>query len=71
MSEHEFRVENLDYTYDGLNCSSPVDTTNELDVDLLMREMLKLSKLHEANCTSWTIREKNLRALRARLINDA
>ena len=71
MSEHGVRVEDLDYTYDGLNSSTSVDAANELDANLLMRELIKLSKLHEANACSWTIREKNLRALRARLLNDA
>lgn len=32
-----------------------------------LEEYLKLIKLHEANRTSWNLREKNLRALRARL----
>ena len=68
MSKHDSRVENLDYfgfTFDS--CPS-LDTADRLDADLLMRELIKLSKLHEANACSWTLREKNLRALRARLM---
>ena len=68
MSEHEFRVEDMDYAYDGLNSHPSLDMEDRLDVNLLRVEMLKLSKLHEANACSWELREKNLRALRARLM---
>jgi len=36
-----------------------------------IEEYVKLIKLHDANACSWTLREKNLRALRARLKRDA
>lgn len=35
-----------------------------------MREYLKLTKQHEHERTAWVEREKNLRALRARLLID-
>jgi len=66
--EYEPRVENMDDPTGDWDCSPPVDSEDELDVDLLMAELIKLSKLHEANACSWTLREKNLRALRARLM---
>lgn len=71
MSGREHRVEDMDDPTRDWDCSPPVDSEDQLDADLLMREMILLSKQHEANRTSWNEREKNLRALRARLMNDA
>ena len=68
MTVDDTRVEDMVDPTDSWDCAPPVDAEDELGANLLMRELIKLSKLHEANACSWTLREKNLRALRARLM---
>ena len=70
MSERDTRVEDIyDPTLDW-DCSPPVDAKDSLYSSMWMKEFVKLHIAHEKMRTPWVEREKNLRALRARLLND-
>lgn len=69
-SEYEPRVEDIyDPTLDW-DCSPPVDAEDSLPPSMWMKKFVELHVGHEKMCTPWVEREKNLRALRARLMND-
>ena len=61
------RVENMDDPTGDWDCSPPVDGENELDTSMWMKAYVKQLVDHETNRTSWTEREKNSVALRAKL----
>jgi len=70
MSERDTRVEDIyDPTLDW-DCSPPVDAEDPLHPSMWMKEFVKLHIGHETMRTPMNLREKNLRALRARLMND-
>ena len=70
MSKRGSRVEDIyDPTLDW-DCSPPVDAKDSLYSSMWMKEFVKLHVGHEKMRTPWVEREKNLRALRARLLND-
>jgi len=70
MSERDTRVEDIyDPTLDW-DCSPPVDVEDTLHPSMWMKEFVKLHIGHETMRTPMNLREKNLRALRARLMND-
>ena len=70
MSERDTRVEDIyDPTLDW-DCSPPVDAEDKPHPSMWMKEFMKLHIGHEKMRTSMNSREKNLRALRARLLND-
>ena len=68
--EDEYRMENLDDPTLDWDCSPPVDAENKINSSMWMKEFVKLHVGHEKMCTPWAEREKNLRALRAQLMND-
>ena len=69
-SEYEPRVEDIyDPTLDW-DCSPPVDAEDQSHPSMWIKEFVKLHVGHETMRLSWVEREKNLRALRARLMND-
>jgi len=68
--EDEYRMENLDDPTLDWDCSPPVDAENKIVSSMWMKEFVKLHVGHEKMCTPWDEREKNLRALRAQLMND-
>ena len=71
MSERGSRVEDIyDPTLDW-DCSPPVDAEDQPHPSMWIKEFVKLHVGHETMRLSWVEREKNLRALRARFINDA
>ena len=69
-SEYEPRVEDIYDPSDNWDCSPPVDAEDPLHPSMWMKEFVKLHVGHETMRLSWVEREKNLRALRARLMND-
>jgi len=66
----EYRMDNMDDPTLDWDCSPPVDATDQLDSSMWMKEFVKLHVGHEMMRTPMNSREKNLRALRARLLND-
>ena len=60
-------VENMDDPTGDWDCSPPVDSEDELDTTMWMRMYVKQHLDHETNRTSWTERQKNSVALRAKL----
>ena len=69
--EDEYRMENLDDPTLDWDCSPPVDAEDQPHPSMWIKEFVKLHVGHETMRLSWVEREKNLRALRARFINDA
>ena len=67
----EYRMENLDDPTLDWDCSPPVDAEDQPHPSMWIKEFVKLHVGHEKMRTSMSSREKNLRALRARFINDA
>ena len=66
----EYRMENLVDPGYSCNSSPPVDTVDQPHPSVWMNNFIELHVGHEKMCTPWVEREKNLRALRARFIND-
>ena len=71
MSNRGVRVENLDYPGYSCNSSTSVDVEDQSYLSMWMTEFIDLHVGHEKMSIPWTEREKNLRALRARFVNDA
>jgi hypothetical protein len=71
MSGREPRVEDLDDPSLDWDCSPPVDAEDQPHPSMWITEFVDLHVGHEKMSIPWTERQKNLRALRARLINDA
>ena len=60
-------VENMDDPTGDWDCSPPVDGESELDTNVWMKAYVKHHKLNEMNRVSWSERQKNSVALRAKL----
>ena len=70
MSKRGSRVENLVDPSDNWDCSPPVDAEDQSHPSMWIKEFVDLHVGHETMRLSWVERQKNLRALRARLMND-
>ena len=66
----EYRMDNMDDPTLDWDCSPPVDAEDQLSPSMWMKEFVELHVGHEMMRTSMNSREKNLRALRAQLMND-
>jgi hypothetical protein len=64
-------VENLVDPSLDWDCSPPVDAEDQPHPSMWIKEFVELHVQHEMSSTPMNSREKNLRALRARFINDA
>jgi len=64
-------MEDMDDPTLDWDCSPPVDAEDQFDSSMWMKEFVDLHVGHEKMRTPMNSREKNLRALRARIENDA
>ncbi len=71
MSGRDTRVENMDDPTLDWDCSPPVDAEDQPHPSVWMNNFIELHVGHEKMRTPMNSREKNLRALRARIENDA